>query len=201
MHTQNFNPRTPCGVRRPASCTTRCCTDISIHAPLAGCDGLTDWGLSNATGFQSTHPLRGATQPSQGYLVTNTISIHAPLAGCDCSIVITAIDIRNFNPRTPCGVRPIVVQMSPTYCNFNPRTPCGVRHRKFELVLYPDSISIHAPLAGCDTGENQYCKSALHFNPRTPCGVRHLSRADERQATQISIHAPLAGCDGNGPPP
>ena len=32
-----FNPRTPCGVRRYEIVNTLF-TDISIHAPLAGCD-------------------------------------------------------------------------------------------------------------------------------------------------------------------
>ena len=34
---------------------------ISIHAPLAGCDGMTSYGLYLNEAFQSTHPLRGAT--------------------------------------------------------------------------------------------------------------------------------------------
>ena len=37
--TGNFNPRTPCGVRLYAGASRRCRKDISIHAPLAGCDG------------------------------------------------------------------------------------------------------------------------------------------------------------------
>ena len=34
------------------------------------------------------------------------ISIHAPLAGCDHAIEKYYIKKYNFNPRTPCGVRP-----------------------------------------------------------------------------------------------
>ena len=33
--------------------------------------------------FQSTHPLRGATEPVRALTVHGVISIHAPLAGCD----------------------------------------------------------------------------------------------------------------------
>ena len=37
--------------------------DISIHAPLAGCDTDFYYGRLNAVEiFQSTHPLRGATE-------------------------------------------------------------------------------------------------------------------------------------------
>ena len=34
---------------------------ISIHAPLAGCDGYGPAGRMGQQAFQSTHPLRGAT--------------------------------------------------------------------------------------------------------------------------------------------
>ena len=34
------------------------------------------------------------------------ISIHAPLAGCDRGQTNSRADSQNFNPRTPCGVRP-----------------------------------------------------------------------------------------------
>ena len=61
---------------------------ISIHAPLAGCD----------------------------YRVRNfpfapRISIHAPLAGCDFGLKLGDFCLLNFNPRTPCGVR--LIPLSP----------------------------------------------------------------------------------------
>ena len=34
------------------------------------------------------------------------------------------------------------------------------------------TISIHAPLAGCDRREVSHKLRSLYFNPRTPCGVR-----------------------------
>ena len=102
--------------------------------------------------FQSTHPLRGATLERQAADLAAVISIHAPLAGCDNSLVKLYPQRRcNFNPRTPCGVRPGVFLGLRAGPYFNPRTPCGVRR------LHPD-----ADCAGRRT----------HFNPRTPCGVR-----------------------------
>ena len=101
----DFNPRTPCGVRPPIySYTSRMLAfqsthplrgatkglflcentgDISIHAPLAGCDARPVPVLRRTGGFQSTHPLRGATLRQ---------SARSPTSA-------------NFNPRTPCGVR------------------------------------------------------------------------------------------------
>ena len=60
--------------------------------------------------------------------------------------------------------------------HFNPRTPYGVRPCQVHLPLCPQHISIHAPLAGCDTTQT----------------VVVAGRA------QISIHAPLAGCNAEG---
>ena len=145
---------------------------ISIHAPLAGCDQACRAGAANPRKFQSTHPLRGATEIAAAGKPDTSISIHAPLAGCDWRAEALRCDRPNFNPRTPCGVRlPELVGLaigggfqsthplrgatpphspgSAAMSNFNPRTPCGVR----------PTISF----AG---------KSGPYFNPRTPCGVR-----------------------------
>ena len=56
------------------------------------------------------------------------ISIHAPLTGCDRAPRGTANIFKNFNPRTPYGMR------------------------LDEVVEYDHftKISIHAPLTGCD---------------------------------------------------
>ena len=123
---------------------------ISIHAPLAGCDlsltpnnpavryfnprtpcGVRHFGEGFASGieaFQSTHPLRGATPYVAPLRAGYWISIHAPLAGCDPRGLYCCGQRQNFNPRTPCGVRPGAVSKLDT----------------------GNKISIHAPLAGCD---------------------------------------------------
>ena len=56
----NFNPRTPRGVRQ-------------FHQPSYSATG----------GFQSTHPARGATSTSNSSRARIAISIHAPREGCD----------------------------------------------------------------------------------------------------------------------
>ena len=126
---QNFNPRTPCGVRPDRSYRSFYLYTISIHAPLAGCDNnitsrnrkqknfnpRTPCGVrpkcwsacvpSNI--FQSTHPLRGATERFASTFLSENISIHAPLAGCDRDTLSFPTILSYFNPRTPCGVRPV----------------------------------------------------------------------------------------------
>ena len=147
----NFNPRTPCGVRRGAVISGGFLSTISIHAPRVGCDDPIPWVYEmdckisihaprvgcdrdrsppplGHGGFQSTHPVWGATsgKPSICTLVTN------------------------FNPRTPCGVRPRRMAALAPPRHFNPRTPCGVRPAMCIYSLIP----------------------SIDFNPRTPCGVR-----------------------------
>ena len=103
--TSHFNPRTPCGVRQPllpnrakrtifqsthpvwgatlCDVLRRPVRDISIHAPRVGCDQIDK-------------------RTQQRWY----ISIHAPRVGCDCRGRYVRRSRNNFNPRTPCGVRP-----------------------------------------------------------------------------------------------
>ena len=124
---------------------------ISIHAPLAGCDQLYASRALKSRIFQSTHPLRGATCRDRLVLEQQNISIHAPLAGCDCRkdrrkhvqhAFQSTHPLRGatFLPRDPVRSAPY----------FNPRTPCGVRHTVATREIF-FNISIHAPLAGCDS--------------------------------------------------
>ena len=169
---------------------------ISIHAPLAGCD------LPPAWRFQSRHD----------------ISIHAPLAGCDTLVRAARRGAGNFNPRTPCGVRQkhrtIVRQEE---CEFQSTHPLRGATKALENHQKGEIISIHAPLAGCDPLRIMLRTRPSNFNPRTPCGVRLIDwrsspslflfqsthplrgatccRECYLRAKNISIHAPLAGCD------
>ena len=108
----------------------------------------------------------------------------------------------HFNPRAPCGARPVSLPARRRHANFNPRAPCGARQCRHPLR-----------------------SGHRYFNPRAPCGARLdvLDLSDltpEFQSTRplrgatcccgfnrrldaiISIHAPLAGRDrGCAPPP
>ena len=103
---------------------------ISIHAPLAGCDHCDDVLPDGEPKFQSTHPLRGATvvQISPTYVRT-AISIHAPLAGCDARCARADRPTDRFQSTHPLR---------------------GATHLS-ALIRSAYWISIHAPLAGCDT--------------------------------------------------
>ena len=83
-----FNPRTPRGVRRCRQVVCRHCFDISIHAPRGGCD---EGGMKQvAAGIGiSIHAPRGGCdlRLPQGACGDEGISIHAPRGGCDSKTV------------------------------------------------------------------------------------------------------------------
>ena len=169
-----FNPRTPCGVRLRAAESNNQHRHISIHAPRAGCDFLLRLVFQPLKLFQSTHPVRGATPKIDTDRCIEGISIHAPRAGCDPGQIGTAIyQDSDFNPRTPCGVRPSSCGAAPVDGVFQSTHP--VRGATRPCRGAPESrlsISIHAPRAGCDK--------------KTKAATIILL---------ISIHAPRAGCD------
>ena len=179
LDSTNFNPRTPHGVRllafvicsipnrrfqstHPSRGATRRCPhapricQISIHAPLTGCDIL----LLCPTGKYCP------------------ISIHAPLTGCDTSVSGKIARILYFNPRTPHGVRHCDTDSVKYLATFQSTHPSrGATHDRVQYVKRFD-ISIHAPLTGCDTSRRTYPVDVRDFNPRTPHGVRHGSTTD-----------------------
>ena len=79
-----FNPRTPCGVRPGRRPRFR-------RTPM----------------FQSTHSLRSATTMNTQIKLNAGVSIHALLAECDMTWKGIRLFAKSFNPRTPCGVRPM----------------------------------------------------------------------------------------------
>ena len=57
--------------------------------------------------FQSTLPVRGATLKIKPRGFVLVISIHAPRAGSDDALDAPLDRTRYFNPRSPCGERPM----------------------------------------------------------------------------------------------
>ena len=101
---------------------------ISIHAPLAGCDGSGELAITLMSKFQSTHPLRGATHDSDAM----------------------AKGIYHFNPRTPCGVRQCLVRPEGPFHPISIHAPLAGCDLGLGGLVRHGFISIHAPLAGCD---------------------------------------------------
>ncbi len=103
---RSFNPRTPCGVRRmPGMMWPTATTFQSTHSLRSATAAIASMGFTRS--FQSTHSLRSATHPTAPSARIPTVSIHALLAECDERWTCARRFSTGFNPRTPCGVRPL----------------------------------------------------------------------------------------------
>ena len=171
--TKYFNPRSPCGERRPAVGDLGHVAAISIHAPLAGSDSASAMRVTAALAFQSTLPLRGATTVLASSMASLVFQSTLPLRGATPWARAGASARRNFNPRSPCGERRRCRSLPQARSNFNPRSPCGERPAGLAAMTKRSFISIHAPLAGSDRAGPSRDSACSDFNPRSPCGERH----------------------------
>ena len=129
---------------------------------------------------------------------------------------------RNFNPRAPCGVRPIQTDRREQQREISihaPRAGCDLgRYAPFfrrRISIHapragcdpegrhdaqPQRISIHAPRAGCDPRSRPVFRAIPHFNPRTPCGVRpgrpprRPTPEDFNPRTPCGVRPAIASC-------
>ena len=135
-----FNPRAPCGARPGGQKWRVPCCIISIHAPLAGRDAINATIIIKAAEFQSTRPLRGATQTGRS-LRTGT---------------------PNFNPRAPCGARLIPCGNVRAFILFQSTRPLRGATAIRRRYQRRGDISIHAPLAGRDSKFDEFLSANLH---------------------------------------
>ena len=101
-----FNPRPPCGGRRQRYGAVFRHTALSIHAPHA--EGDADGLQERAAVVLSIHAPHAEGDAGVECLVAGVdeLSIHAPHAEGDDAI-IDAHALMPFNPRPPCGGRPV----------------------------------------------------------------------------------------------
>ena len=165
-------PRMGCDTN--TSCNYRD-VNISIHAPPHGVRRLDTVKDRVACVFQSTHPAWGATKADLSNCQQFGISIHAPRMGCDCRPSVLTLRVLTFQSTHPAwGATRIPYKCTLHLRNFNPRTPHGVRPCRKQSNYKPQQISIHAPRMGCDKKATAMRSSFTHFNPRTPHGVRRI---------------------------
>ena len=216
MTDQDFDPRTPCGVRlTPESRTFSLSIFQSTH-PMRGATKFHPYRVYTGK-FQSTHPLRGATLRTLQWCPQTEISIHAPARGAT-AIVVFLLPTVTFQSTHPMrGATPVSSSPPVSSSDFNPRTPCGVRppspwHRapcaifqsthplrgatKYDFSATAEPmISIHAPLTGCDWKGCDMRYDILGFQSTHPLRGATGTKSIKGNTPKISIHAPLAGCD------
>ena len=152
----DFNPRTPCGVRRARPPREIISLGISIHAPRVGCDADAN------------------EDPPE-----RVISIHAPRVGCDHKTLSGRPTHRLFQSTHPVwGATPWKVHRMYKVLHFNPRTPCGVRRSDGCVCSSLLKFQSTHPVWGATTAWSGPDTAKTYFNPRTPCGVRQPAPAD-----------------------
>ena len=218
----DFNPRSPCGERRRPGDSDRAGKNISIHAPRVGSDQDFVIKAPAPAPFQSTLPVWGATRcPRHPSGKHRAISIHAPRVGSDNGSTgerntsgrfqstlpvwgATELDAvkeqltKDFNPRSPCGERPLpglhpcerrlfqstlpvwgaTMDAVDTFDNgrFQSTLPVWGATQDFRIGQIICIISIHAPRVGSDEAEAFTPEEMTYFNPRSPCGERQVRK-------------------------
>ena len=82
---------------------------------------------------------------------------------------------KNFNPRTPYGMRRLTNFNKDSRGKFQSTHPLRDATKLCENGFYVNVISIHAPLTGCDKKKMLIGQKYIYFNPRTPYGMRLTS--------------------------
>ena len=170
---EHFNPRPPCGGRQPQSNRYGVPPEFQSTAPVWGPTSLASSDGFPKPSFQSTAPVWGPTRlPADGIA-----------AGAD------------FNPRPPCGGRPLsrdLIRESTFISIHGPRV--GADIPGLPTVENRLKISIHGPRVGADQppghGAAQH-RISIH-GPRVGADVTTVLRLIH---WQISIHGPRVGAD------
>ena len=188
---ENFNPRPPCG-GRPCSMLSASCRSlfqstspvwrttkaiaarerlecISIHVPRVEDDSVLTTSYIVRGIFQSTSPVWRTTEMFITLHGLNAeISIHVPRVEDDMMINTTGCEQAHFNPRPPCGGRPVDGELMPNLSLFQSTSPVWRTTSPFF----------------------QLSKPREYFNPRPPCGGRLVFLILDYIAVLISIHVP-----------
>ena len=217
----HFNPRSPHGERQHPDSPRGGRTRFQSTLPARGATIFPDeWG-ERSDPFQSTLPARGATRPQITVRASPIFQSTLPARGATTTETTSRAYMRDFNPRSPHGERPVPGAGSAARkSHFNPRSPHGERPGGQARRRNQHPISIHAPRTGSDdrprrnrrglrisihaprTGSDRIFGDlqafAMDFNPRSPHGERRSGAGRTAVHLPISIHAPRTGSDTDG---
>ena len=123
------------------------------------------------------------------------ISIHAPLAGCDSDSATAAQSAPPFQSTHPLRGATCNRAVIAKSFKFQSTHPLRGATLTLDHNFRADIISIHAPLAGCDTDGKWLWGGLAIFQSTHPLRGATSSTVQAPLWSLISIHAPLAGCD------
>ncbi len=174
-HQKGVNPRSPCGERlwrnKP---NIFCFIEFQSALPVWGATIFFLLKIAHLL-FQSALPVWGATFSNKFLWGFEKVSIRAPRVGsdivCDYS---KGSDSSSFNPRSPCGERPLLPLIISSISKFQSALPVWGATCVPHVILGFMPVSIRAPRVGSDKLSNWYYIDPKCFNPRSPCGERLL---------------------------
>ena len=167
----NFNPRAPCGARRQRRRSSSLRQGFNPRAPC-GARRRRQSLLHGLSMFQSTRPVWGATVSAVLALLKWRVSIHAPRVGRDREGSSLQAWSRSFNPRAPCGARPLRFKIALTTAEFQSTRPVWGATQEVFRIMFFNKFQSTRPVWGAT-------KSMLSSN----------------NTNQVSIHAPRVGRD------
>ena len=145
--------------------------------------------------FQPTRPLRGATDGYRRLARYFTFQPTRPLRGATPRPSGLHQSRRDFNPRAPCGARPIPSTQSPATSVFQPTRPLrGATLSSMRKSCSRTAFQPTRPLRGATTvAVNSLASSDI--STHAPLAGRDRFAGRSATVVGISTHAPLAGRD------
>ena len=189
----DFNPRPPCGGRHNHRGSRWCAADFNPRPPCGGRQ-ISRGNPGVGRLFQPTPSLRRATMGSTPAFRMNMISTHALLAEGDPCRENPGRRLRYFNPRPPCGGRPVQRPVSGGLSRFQPTPSLRRATRSRQWWRLPAQFQ-PTPSLRRATGEGQgfHLLHRISTHALLAEGDRACMRL--RRAGQISTHALLAEGD------
>ncbi len=96
-----------------------------------------------------------------------------------------------FNPRVPCGTRPIAADDDISPYMFQSTRPVWDATLNRWKILIPNSVSIHASRVGRDRKNTTSLGVIKSFNPRVPCGTRPYGEVHHRHQIPFQSTRPV----------
>ena len=109
--------------------------------------------------------------------------------------------VQCFNPRAPCGARPLTASVVRSHSLFQSTRPMRGATSDGEREYEHQAVSIHAPHAGRDASLMPAVCMFSSFNPRAPCGARPAAVLPSCVPAQFQSTRPMRGAtfqDGLG---
>ena len=145
---------------------------VSIHAPRAGRDLDAPCHRHEHQRFQSTRPVRGATRRT----------------------CIVGNSARGFNPRAPCGARPIWVQVLLSCCVFQSTRPVrGATFLAFSSRPICSRFQSTRPVRGATSARHSDFAVSPFQSTRPVRGATHVDAAMKRVDTLFQSTRPVRG--------